>query len=147
MTLTTASIYNAVICLTQDNQQTVIEQLVRARPINQLLFRQSIALVVIFLSLLVWQGWSTAFAASFGAVIGVVNTLLMKWHLMKTAMAAGADPAKNMSGIYRCVAERWVLTLILFATGFVVLNLSALPLLLGFIAMQFIVLFGNTRQA
>lgn len=145
--MTTASIYNAVICLTQDNQQTVIEQLVRARPINQLLFRQSIALAVIFLSLLVWQGWSTAFAASFGAVIGVANTLLMKWHLMKTAMVAGADPAKNMSGIYRCVAERWVLTLILFATGFVVLNLSALPLLLGFIAMQFIVLFGNTRQA
>lgn len=147
MTLAAASIYNALICFTQDNQQTVIEQLVRARPINQLLFRQSIGVVFIFLGLWIWQDWSTALAASFGALMSVANTMLMKWHLMKTAVRAGADPIGNMSGIYRCVAERWVLTLALFAIGFVVLKLAALPLLLGFIAMQFIVLFGNTRQA
>lgn len=147
MTLSAASIYNGMICFTQDNLSIVREQLVRARPINQLLTLQLAGGCALFICVGMWQGGFIALAAVFGAFIGVCNTLLMKWHLVKTAQRAGADPAKNMSGIYRCVAERWVLTIVLFATGFVVFKLAALPLLLGFIAMQLIMLLANMRQA
>lgn len=120
--------------------------LVRAEPINHLLKWQVITLVIASLIVLVWQGTGASIAYLYGGAIAVANTLLQKWHLHAAAKYAGADASMNLGRAYRCVAERWALTIVLFAIGFSVFT-SALALLAGFIVAQIVVLFGNYNRA
>jgi ATP synthase protein I len=122
------------------------EGLVRVEPINHLLKLQVIALVIIVSIIFVWQGMSASIAYAYGGGIAIANTLLQRWHLLAAAKFAKADAGKNLGRAYRCVAERWALTIILFAIGFSVLKPSALMLLVGFIVAQVIVLFGNYNR-
>ncbi|WP_417549313.1 ATP synthase subunit I [Methylophaga sp.] len=124
-----------------------MEQLTRVRPVNQLLKTQFIALFMIVACTYWLHGKDVAIAVCFGGMISVVNTLLLKWHLLRTVTKAGANPAKNLGGVYRCIAERWVFTLAMFVVGFAVFEFAALPLLLGFVAIQVVLLFGNMKQA
>lgn len=124
----------------------MVDGLVRSGPINQLLKRQVIALVITVLIVFLWQGNGAAIAVLFGGSIAVINTGLQKWHLHAAARVARADAGKNLGRAYRCVAERWLMTMVLFAIGFSVLAESAM-LLAGFIVMQFVVLFGHLNRA
>lgn len=124
-----------------------MEQLTRVRPVNQLLKTQSIVLLIMMACVFWLYGKDVAIALCFGGMISVVNTLLLKWHLLRTVKKAGANPAKNLGGIYRCIAERWVFTLAMFMVGFAVFEFAAIPLLLGFVAIQVVLLFGNMKQA
>lgn len=124
-----------------------MEQLTRVKPINRLLKIQFIALVIIVVCVFWFCGKDVAIALSFGGMISLANTLLLRWHLLRTVIKAGAHPAKNLGGVYRCIAERWVFTLAMFVVGFAVFEFTALPLLLGFIAIQVLLLFGNMKQA
>lgn len=123
-----------------------IDGLVQVEPINQLLKWQIIVLVITVLIIFLWQGQLAAIAVLFGGGIAVVNTCLQKWHLHAAAKYAKADASKNLGRAYRCVAERWLMTITLFAIGFSVLT-NSFMLLAGFIAMQFVVLFGNLNRA
>lgn len=123
-----------------------IDGLVRSEPINRLLKWQIITLVITALILFLWQGLLASIAVSFGAAIAVINTCLQKWHLHAAARFAGADAGKNLGRAYRCVAERWIMTIVLFAIGFSVITESIL-IMAGFIVMQFVVLFGNLNRA
>tara|TARA_R110002111_G_scaffold25832_5_gene56341 strand:- start:265 stop:645 length:381 start_codon:yes stop_codon:yes gene_type:complete len=120
--------------------------LVRTEPINHLLKLQIITLVIASLIVLVWQGTGASIAYLYGGAIAVANTLLQKWHLYAAAKYAKADASMNLGRAYRCVAERWALTIVLFAIGFSVFT-SALTLLAGFIVAQIVVLFGNYNRA
>ena len=120
--------------------------LVRVEPINYLLKLQIIALVITVLIIFLWQGMAASIAYGYGGGIAISNTLLQRWHLLAAAKFAKADAGKNLGRAYRCVAERWALTIVLFATGFSVLKPSALILLAGFIVAQIIVLFGNYNR-
>jgi len=124
----------------------MIDGLVKVGPINQLLKRQIFVLVIISLVLLLLQGTTASIAILFGGGIAVINTCLQKWHLHAAARFAGADAGKNLGRAYRCIAERWLMTIVLFAIGFSILTLP-LMLLSGFIVMQLIVLFGNFNRA
>jgi|SRR5690554_7177470 len=124
-----------------------MEQLTRVKPINQLLKTQFIALIVIVACVSWLHGKDVSIAVCFGGMISVANTFLLKWHLLRTVLRAGADPEKNLGGMYRCIAERWVFTIAMFVVGFVVFEFAALPLLLGFVAIQVVLLFGNMKQA
>jgi ATP synthase protein I len=119
---------------------------VRADPINQLLKWQSIALVLTVLIVFVWQGKAASIAYLYGGGIAVGNTLLQKWHLLAAAKTAKADAGKNLGRAYRCVAERWVLTIVLFAIGFSVFIPDEM-LLAGFVVAQVVVLFGHYNRA
>ena len=123
-----------------------IDGLVRVEPINHLLKLQIIALVITVSIIFLWQGMAASIAYCFGGGIAIANTLLQRWHLLAAAKFAKADAGKNLGRVYRCVAERWALTIILFAIGFSVLKPSAMMLLVGFIVAQVIVLFGNYNR-
>ena len=123
-----------------------MDRLVRAQPINHVLRWQCVMLVLITLVGFVWQDVATAIALFYGAVIALTNTLLMKWHLHRAAYSARADAEKNLSKAYRCVVERWLTSLVLFAIGFAVLALSPLPLLIGFVLTQLMLFLGYTNR-
>lgn len=120
--------------------------LVRAEPINQLLKWQIITLVLTVLIVFVWQGKIASIAYLYGGGIAVGNTLLQRWHLFAATKTAKADAGKNLGRAYRCVAERWALTIMLFAIGFSVF-IPAEMLLAGFVVAQIAVLFGHTNRA
>lgn len=124
-----------------------MDRLIRVQPINLLLKIQVVTLVLIGLLFLLWQGPGAALAAVFGAAIGVANTLLQRRHLIMAAHEAKADAALNLRKAYRCVLERWFITIVMFTVGFLVLKLSALPLLAAFIATQLVLFLGNMNRA
>ena len=119
----------------------------RLQPINNLLKRQIITLVVIVLTLLWWQGSNAAIAGFFGGSIAVANTLLQRWHLIGAVEQAKSDAGKNLRKAYSCVLQRWGLTIVMFTVGFAVLKFLPLPLMTGFIVTQLALLFGIKNQA
>ena len=123
-----------------------IDGLVHIEPINHLLKWQIIVLALTVFIIFLWQGYLAAVAMLFGGSIAVINTCLQKWHLHAAVKYARADASKNLGRVYRCVAERWLMTVTMFVIGFSVLANSFI-LLAGFIAMQFVVLFGNLNRA
>ena len=122
------------------------EGLVQIEPINQLFKRQVIVLVIIGFFIFLWQESQAVLAYLYGGAIALVNTLLQRWHLYASAKYAGADASKNLGRAYRCIAERWALTIILFAIGFTAIA-PAQMILAGFIVAQIVVLFGNFKRA
>ncbi|WP_438971796.1 ATP synthase subunit I [Methylophaga sp.] len=123
-----------------------MERLARLRPLIRIVTWQVMALVLMTLSAW-WQGIELAFAAAFGASIAVINTLLMIWHIRRAVETAGADAEKNLGRAYRCVAERWLSTVIMFGTGIFLLELNITALMVGFIVAQLAMFLGNTNRA
>lgn len=124
-----------------------MDRRVRVQPINRLLKMQVVTLVLIVLILLLWQGVGVAIAGFYGGSIAVANTLLQRWHLIGAATQAKSDASMNLRKAYRCVAERWVLTIVMFVVGFAVLKLTPLALMAGFIVIQIVLLFENLNRA
>ncbi len=120
---------------------------VRLQPINTLLKRQFITLVGIVVILLWWLGINAAVASFFGGSIALANTLLQRWHLIASVEQAKSDAGKNLRKAYSCVAQRWLLTIVMFAVGFAVFKFLPLPLMTGFIVTQLALLFGIKNQA
>lgn len=123
-----------------------MEPLARIAPLKFVLKWQLLMLtgLVIFT---VWWGIESIMASVFGALIAIFNTLLMLWHIKRAVITARADAEKNLSSAYRCVAERWLVTIMMFAAGLGVWGLNALPLLLGFMLTQLMLFFGYTNRA
>ena len=124
-----------------------MDRRIRVQPINHLLKMQVVVLVVTVFIILWWQGNSASIACFYGGGIAIANTLLQRWHLISSAKQAKSDAGMNLRKAYRCVAERWLLTVVMFAVGFAVLILSPLPLMTGFIVTQLTLLFGNLNRA
>jgi ATP synthase protein I len=124
-----------------------MDRLTRVQPINLLLKIQVVTLVLLGLGFFLWQGFEMASSAIFGVAIGLANTLLQRRHLIMAAREAKADAALNLRKAYRCVAERWFVTIVMFSVGFLVLKLSALAVLVGFIASQLVLFLGNMKRA
>ncbi|RKZ79818.1 MAG: ATP synthase subunit I [Gammaproteobacteria bacterium] len=124
-----------------------MDRLTRVQPINHLVKMQVVMLVVTVLITLWWQGHSAAIACFYGGFIAIANTLLQRWHLIGSAKQAKSNAGMNLRKAYRCVVERWVLTIVMFAVGFAVLNFSPLPLMTGFIVTQLALLFGIKNRA
>lgn len=123
-----------------------MEQLARLQPLNRVLKWQLIVLVVTAF-FTVWWGVGVMVAATFGALIAVINTLLMRWHIQRAVITAKANAEKNLSSAYRCVAERWLVTIMLFAGGLGALKLDGFLLLLGFALTQLMLFLGNSNRA
>ena len=123
-----------------------MERLVRAKPINYLIKMQIVVLVVTSLITLCIQDINIVIAYVYGCAIALVNSFIQRKHLFAAAKFAKADAGKNLGRAYRCVAERWFVTILMFAIGFLVLMPDEM-ILVGFIAMQIVVLFGNYNRA
>jgi ATP synthase protein I len=143
------SLYNALICLRQNPKilQIKMEQLARLQPLKRITKWQVIAIVLMIILSVWWRGIDTAFAVGFGGSIALINTLLMIWHILRAVESAGADAEKNLGRAYRCVAERWLSTIVMFGTGIVLLELDITALITGFIVTQLMLFMGNTNRA
>jgi ATP synthase protein I len=87
------------------------------------------------------QGWQSAVAVIYGALIVTLNHLLQVRQLKRADRIAGIDPARNMRYLYRCAAERFTATVALLAVGIIMLRLEPLPLLAGYILAQFALVY------
>ncbi|MCX4186597.1 ATP synthase subunit I [Methylophaga sp. OBS4] len=124
-----------------------MDRLTRIQPINKILKMQVVGLVLTVIVFSLWQGFGMAIAGAYGAAIGIANTLLQKRHLVVAAHEAKSDAAMNLRKAYRCVAERWILTIAMFSVGFIVLKFSALAVLVGFIVTQLVLFLGNMNRS
>jgi len=124
-----------------------MEQLVRLQPINDLIRKQVVLLVVTSFIILCFQDISNVTSYFYGGVIAVLNTFLQRWHLIGAARSAKSDAIMNLRKAYRCIVERWVLTICMFAIGFGVLALNFSYLMASFGLMQLALLFGNLNRA
>jgi F0F1-type ATP synthase assembly protein I len=79
---------------------------------------------------------NSALAVLFGGVMVVINTVIQQWGHFKATRTAGKDLQRNMRIIYRTAAERFFITLALFAVGIGVLRLEPKLLIAGFIILQ-----------
>lgn len=91
--------------------------------------------VVVALTFLVWD-LDRAMAVLFGGVMVVINSAIQQWGHSRAIKTAGNDLQSNMRIIYRTAAERFVITLALFAVGIGVLRLEPKFLIAGFIVLQ-----------
>lgn len=124
-----------------------MDRRIRVQPINHLIKMQLITLAITVLIALWWQGFNASIACFYGGGIAVANTLLQRRHLIGSAKQAKSDAGMNLRKAYRCVVERWILTILMFSVGFAMLILSAGPLMIGFIVTQLALLFGNFNRA
>jgi ATP synthase protein I len=124
-----------------------MDRRIRVQPINHLIKMQLITLAITVLIAFWWQGFDASTACFYGGGIAVANTLLQRWHLISSAKQAKSDAGMNLRKAYRCVLERWILTILMFSVGFAMLKLSAGPLMTGFIVTQLALLFGNFNRA
>jgi ATP synthase protein I len=123
-----------------------MESLTRARPIEHLIKVQTVVLGLTSVIIAVFLDLSNLAPYLFGGLIGLLNSVLQRWHLFAAAKYAKADPSKNLGRAYRCVAERWALTITMFAIGYLVFELNKM-VLIGFVATQVVVLIGNYNRA
>jgi len=92
------------------------------------------------------RGWGAAIAALFGGGITVLNTLLQLWQLRRVETKIGNGAERNMRFLYRCMVERFVATVGLFALGMGGLALPPLALISGFVVGQLPLLFVGLRK-
>ena len=112
---------------------------------NDFFKMQVVVLALMVLFSFLWQGISVAMACFYGGSISVANSSLQRWSLIGLAKDARSNVEMNLRAAYRCVAERWTVTIVIFVVGFVVLKFLPLPLMIGFIVTQLTLLFETYR--
>jgi len=118
-----------------------MDRRIRVQVINRLIKGQLALLAITFLIAVVWQGVGFATAYLYGGSITVINTFLQRRHLIGAAKQAKSDASMNLRKAYRCVAERWFITIVMFIIGFSVFTLTPLALMAGFVVTQFALIF------
>jgi ATP synthase protein I len=84
----------------------------------------------------VYLGYAASRASLFGGLIALSNTGLLAWHMQRAQAKADYDAPGSLRIAFVCMAQRLILTLVLFTLGLGALHLLPLPLLSGFIAAQ-----------
>jgi ATP synthase protein I len=87
------------------------------------------------LAYLLW-GLNSAMAVLYGGSMVMINSAIQQWGHFRASKTAGNDLGRNMRIIYRTAAERFFVTLALFAVGIGVLRLEPKALIAGFILLQ-----------
>jgi len=119
----------------------------RLGPINAILKMQMMVLLALGLFYWGWQDAAAAIACVYGGGIALVGTGLQRWYLIRAVKSAGSDAGKNLGKVYRCMIDRWLITIVLFAVAFIKLPLLPHPLLIGFCITQLAVLFSFFSRA
>jgi F0F1-type ATP synthase assembly protein I len=88
----------------------------------------------------------TAGSALFGGGIAMMNAALVDRCTRRDAASPERTPQQSLAAIYMCVVQRFLLAALMFAFGLGVMKLTALALLAGFIAGQFVMVVINTQH-
>ncbi len=109
---------------------------------------QVVVLLLIFSFFLLWQNDIAAIACFYGGSMAIVNTLLQKQHLISSTKECQLTASIILRKGYRCVAERWVIIITMFIVACSILKLLPLPLMIGFIVTELVLLlkWGLTKK-
>lgn len=105
------------------------------RRIRRVIGLQSLVLIAVSLVTLTVWGVGVAKGAWFGAVISLINTLLIAWRMKPSALGE-QDAQRQLRTMYRSWIERYVVLLLLFALALTGLKLLPVALLSGFVLAQ-----------
>lgn len=75
-------------------------------------------------------------AAIYGAAISVLLGWLLTWGIERATRAIADNKKKSAALLYLGAAQRFLLTLALFAVGLAVLKLEPIPMVTGFVLTQ-----------
>ena len=114
---------------------------------HRIVIVQTILVTLVTILFAATQGTAAAKAAIFGGMIAIMNSLLLLWHKRRTSRLAADDAQGSMRIFFACAAERFFLTVILFAAGLGALKLMPIPLLSCFIAGIAGSLLASIRQS
>jgi len=87
------------------------------------------------LSALIW-GSAESLAMLYGGAMVLALTALLHWRHRLAEQVAEKDAGRSLRIIYRTAAERFLLTVALFAVGIGVLKLEPLVLIGGFVLVM-----------
>lgn len=87
-------------------------------------------------------GLAAALGLLYGGMIVVAISRLQQWQQIRAAALVGNDPAKNLRYLYRCAAERFVVTVLCFAVGLGLMEFHPLALLGGYAIAQMVVAYS-----
>jgi F0F1-type ATP synthase assembly protein I len=94
-------------------------------------------LITVAMALAIWvSGLESALAVLYGGAMVMINTAVQQWGHFRASKIAGTDLGRNMRIIYRTAAQRFIVTLALFAVGIGVLKLEPKSMIAGFIWLQ-----------
>lgn len=83
-----------------------------------------------------FAGSHAAAAAAFGAVVALVNSGLLAWHMRRALLRSPGSPGQELARLLWLAAQRWAAVAALLAAGFALLGLHPLALVTGLAAGQ-----------
>ncbi len=89
-----------------------------------------VAVAAIYFAL---RGGSEALAALYGGAIALTNSALLAWRSSQADRAVGLDAHQSLGFLVRSALERYAAIALLFALGMGLLELTPLPMLIGFV--------------
>lgn len=93
------------------------------------------------------QGGAAASAVLYGGGIALVNVLLLGWRAHRADRAGALTARQSLAVVYLSAVERFLAVAALFALGIGVLELAALPLLIGFVSgLPALLLMGRAQR-
>ena len=105
------------------------------RRIRRVIGLQSVVLIAASLTAATFWGVEVAKGAWFGAIISLVNSLLIAWRMQPSAQGE-QSAQRHLRQFYRSWIERYVVLLVLFALALIGLKLLPAALLIGFVLAQ-----------
>jgi len=107
-----------------------------ARCFKQVMLAQSgLTLVSLIAAVLVFD-WNVAAAIALGAGLAIVNTILSWRSIQRSSVLAYKRPDASMLPVFSGLIQRLIVFAGGFSAGVLILNLSPLPILIGFALTQ-----------
>ena len=107
---------------------------------------QLLAALVVGVASLFLADESTAQATLYGAVVALINTLLMIWRARRAARRPHLDAHRELRSFFLSGLERFIAVALLLAAGMGPLELDPLGVVGGFVAGQLIWLLYAVTQ-
>lgn len=111
---------------------------------RSVLITQAMVAIVAALTGYLWKGGNAALAGLFGALVALINALLLTWRMQQGKRPPHADPQRHLYRFYFSAIERLLVVGTLLALGLGVLKLMPLALLMAFVAGQLALIIAGS---
>jgi len=111
---------------------------------RSVLITQAIVVIVVALAGYLWKGGFAALSGMFGALVALINALLLTWRMQQGKRPPHADPQRHLYRFYFSAIERLLVVGTLLALGLGVLKLMPLALLVAFVAGQLALIIAGS---
>lgn len=99
---------------------------------------QSIVGLLLAVGFAGYSGQHAALSALYGTLVAVAMAVILAWSVRVASVAAGQSKTPAVAVLYAGAAVRFVLVLVLLGLGLWFLRLDPVPVLCGFVIVQFV---------